>query len=143
MTPNEERRFSKKFMPEPNSGCWLWAGAIWQNGYGAFYLRGKNQTAHRAAYEIRHGKPIDGLEIDHLCRNRCCVNPDHLEMVSTQTNTLRGIGATAVNKRKIHCSRGHEYTSENTRLSPAGRRFCIKCKAFYNAKYKAQKRNLQ
>lgn len=91
-----------------SSGCWQWIGAKNQ-GYGKLRSRGRTYKAHRVAYEALIGPIPDGMVIDHLCRNRCCVNPAHLEPVTPVENTLRG-----ANSVKTHCPHGHEYTEENT-----------------------------
>jgi len=81
------------------------------------------------------------LEIDHLCRVRCCVNPDHLEAVTHRENILRGNTFAAVNAAKTHCPKGHEYTPENTRIHTGGRRQCIACsRAYDRARYAKQPR---
>lgn len=77
--------------PEPNSGCWLWTGNLSDNGYGVVEVRDRRRRAHRVAYELVHGPIPSGLEPDHLCRVRCCINPAHLEPVTRQLNTLRGL----------------------------------------------------
>jgi hypothetical protein len=76
-------------MPEPNSGCWLWTGAVSSEGYAVFEVAGKQVRAHRFSYERYRGKIPGDLTIDHLCRVRCCVNPNHLEVVTIQENIRR------------------------------------------------------
>lgn len=110
------------------SGCWVWVGAISGYGYGQFSWRGKTYRAHRLVYEAVKGPNEAGL--DHLCRNKRCVNPDHLEPVSARTNTLRGTSTVAQNAAKTHCYKGHPLTCENLRVK-AGRygplRVCRAC----------------
>jgi hypothetical protein len=116
-----ERFFAKVGGPDAN-GCWPWlASRKW--GYGCFSLDGgKVQVrAHRYAYEVLVGPIPSGLQIDHLCRNRACCNPDHLEPVTGAVNNLRGEGIAARNARKTHCLNGHEFTSENTYRVKGGR----------------------
>lgn len=95
-------------------GCWLWQGGtdIW--GYGTFSVRGRGVGAHRYSYELIRGSISDGLTIDHLCRVRACVNPDHMEAVTVRVNCLRGYGPTAMNARKQVCAHGHQFTADNT-----------------------------
>jgi hypothetical protein len=95
--------------------CWPWQGARLPKGYGHFGWRGRTQYAHRFAYTLAHGVIPDGLVIDHLCRNPSCVNPAHLEAVTTRENVLRGVGFCAVNAVKTHCAHGHPYSDDNTR----------------------------
>jgi hypothetical protein len=95
-------------------GCWLWTGGLNRKRYGMFWLAGTHTPAHRYAYELLIGPIPEGLQIDHLCRNPPCVNPHHLEPVTPRENTLRGEGLAAHQSRLTHCSRGHEFTSENT-----------------------------
>jgi hypothetical protein len=108
-------------------GCWEWTAHRNQYGYGTYRLLNRQHMAHRVAYELLVGPIPDGLEIDHLCRNRGCVNPDHMEPVSGRVNTLRGVGITALNSQKTHCPKGHEFTDENTYVTPTGRRVCREC----------------
>lgn len=106
-------------------GCWLWNGPKNPKGYIQF-ASDSGQSAHRFAYEY-FVRPIPtGFTIDHLCRNRGCVNPNHLEAVPVRTNVLRGIGLTAHNARKTHCKRGHEFTPDNIRAY-RGKRYCLFC----------------
>lgn len=116
-------RFLKFVSPEPNTGCWLWMGGCSQNGYGAFKVNGRQETAHRIAYSLLRGEIPEGLQLDHLCRVRCCVNPDHLEPVTPKENIRR---SPIHSGAKTHCPQGHAYTAENTGKH-AGERFCRKC----------------
>lgn len=109
-------KFDACVFPEALSGCWLWAGAWDNKGYGIFSSQGKSLRAHRVSYEQHKGPIPEGLQIDHLCRVHCCVNPDHLEAVTPKENTLRGFGHTAVNAKKTHCPKGHPYAGENLAL---------------------------
>lgn len=127
MVPDTEyiNRFERKV--EFTDDCWEWLGWLDRYGYGGFWFRDRNDVAHRAAYELLVEPIPAGMEIDHLCRNRSCVNPDHLEVVTHGVNTLRGNSASAVNARRTHCPNGHEYTAENTYTSPQGKRRCRTC----------------
>ena len=125
-------------MPEPNTGCWLWLGEITQNGYSRLKVKDKNIAAHRIAYELFKGPIPEGLVIDHLCRNRCCVNPQHLEAVTQQVNTLRGVSLQSQNAKKVFCVNGHPFSSENTTVNAKGRT-CKACQREYTRKYRAKK----
>lgn len=135
-----EDRFLDKVSPEPNSGCWLWTAYCYPNGYGAFWTGDRTECAHRVSYRLFTGEIPSHLQIDHLCRVRSCVNPDHLELVTLTENVLRGIGAPAVNARKSHCIHGHPFDEENTYISSTGARKCRVCIRARKAKYYAQKR---
>lgn len=109
-------------------GCWIWQGSPLPNGYGRIGVRhGKNNTkgqlVHRVAYETFVGPIPKGLTIDHLCRNKLCVNPDHLEPVTQKINNFRAPNYVG---NRTHCPAGHEYSPENTNTS-CGRRRCLTC----------------
>lgn len=104
--------------------CWIWTGTINNRGYGCTSLKGKAIYAHRVSYEFYVGPIPDGLELDHLCRNPPCINPDHLEAVTHAENMRRGKAAQAT-----HCVHGHLFDAENTYIPPRGGRQCRICRA--------------
>lgn len=108
---------------ERGDGCWIWTGARHELGYGRVWDGGKVVPAHRLVYECLVGPIPDGLVIDHLCRVPSCVNPDHLEPVSTMENIRRGNAALP---RKA-CRNGHAYDETNTYVYPSGKRMCRIC----------------
>ena len=108
--------------------CWLWQGAVSSSGYGNVSgVDRRTRRAHRVAYELLVGPIPPGLQLDHLCRVRRCVNPSHLEVVTQTVNVLRGEGPTAKNATKTHCHRGHPLDKSNTRHRPSGGRTCRTC----------------
>lgn len=107
-------------------GCWEWT-AFKNDGYGVFKVGGVIQLAHRVAYELVIGKIPEGMIIDHLCRNRGCVNPAHMEVVNNRTNVLRGVSIVAKNALATHCPQGHPYDLFNTIIRPHGHRGCRYC----------------
>lgn len=121
---------SERFWSRVNKtdGCWLWTAGGIPQGYGAFKPSGSKQVlVHRWAYEALVGPIPEGLVIDHLCRTRRCVNPDHLEPVSNEENLRRGYGYALRNGMRTACKNGHEYTEENTYRDPQGGIRCRQC----------------
>lgn len=131
--PTIEQAFWERANKVRADNCWLWSGAINDDGYGIL----RRKSAHRFSYEMHFGAIPKGMEIDHICCVRSCVNPRHLEVVSHTENVRRswdrgqrehlrdrlGVSQAA----KTHCSHGHEYSIENTRIDEAGRRRCRQC----------------
>jgi len=118
--------------------CWPWTGAIEKTGYGRVKHDGKVRLAHRVAYSIAKGAVPGGLHVDHLCRNRRCCNPAHLEAVTQRENTLRGNSPNAIGHRTNRCRRGHDLT--RARRTNTGGRDCRQCKALRNRRSRARRR---
>lgn len=125
-----------RFMP---SGCIEFTGVLDRHGYGRTARDGRTVGAHRAAYELVHGPVAQDLDLDHLCRNRACVNPAHLEPVSRQENLLRGDTIPAAYARRTHCKHGHLYDEANTRVDERGGRRCRACHAASTRRWRAAK----
>jgi hypothetical protein len=113
-------RFEEKYIPEPNSGCWLWMGGL-RDGYGTLRISGKMAPAHKFIYEKTISRVAEGMVLDHRCRVRSCVNPQHLEPVTNQENVLRGA------LLKTHCPQGHPYSGENLYIYRGTQRRCKTC----------------
>lgn len=120
--------------------CWFWTFKS-DNGYGRFWLNRKSELAHRIAYLIWQGEIPTEKQLDHLCRNRNCINPAHLEPVSIKENVLRGQGITAQNAQKTHCKLGHELIESNLYASKRGNRVCAKCQLSRLRKWRSGGKN--
>ena len=136
---DDEQRFYSKIQQD-DEGCWLWAGSVYRNGYGRMSVNNKTVLAHRFAYVLLVGEIPQGKQLDHLCRKRSCVNPEHLEPVSAKENQLRGDTFTARNSKVAYCRQGHPYSGENLYLTPDGRRDCRACRRVANAKQDAKRK---
>lgn len=115
---------------EQSDGCWAWRGTVSADGYGKFYGR----QAHRVIYEALVGPIEVGLELDHLCRNKGCVNPGHLEPVTRLENMRRRYAL------YTHCKAGHEFTATNTYVMPNGHRSCRTCRHEAVRRYRSRNR---
>ena len=114
--------------------CWIWTASVNEHGYGQFRFNGKTSKAHRVSYELIYGSIDAMLVIDHLCKNRLCVNPDHLDLTSQKENVRRGLAGKVNNPQtqKTHCKRGHEFSG----IRKDGARNCHKCNTIRQIKYK-------
>lgn len=119
--------------------CWEWTAAT-TGGYGRFSIGRRMRQAHRLAYELLVGPIPKGKQIDHICRNRRCVNPKHHEAVSNRVNALRGMSPTAIAWRSRLCLRGHSMTPDNTYVRPDGDHICRICKIERDRTYRRRKR---
>ena len=125
------KKHEKDVHPEPNTGCWLWSGCATKRGYGMIAVNAPGRKpfgtgAHRVFFVALRGYNPEGLVIDHLCKTKLCVNPDHLEAVTNAENVSRAHKGVP-EKRLTHCARGHEVGSENTYYIKDGRRECRAC----------------
>ncbi|TRZ69451.1 MAG: HNH endonuclease [Nitrosopumilaceae archaeon] len=117
-------RFWSKVNITPS--CWTWK-ASHRHGYSQFSIGNKHIDGHIFSYELFEGKIPKGLVIDHLCRNKGCVNPAHLQLTTIQNNVLRGISVPAINARKLLCNEGHSLHPRKESSRPQGRRYCKIC----------------
>jgi HNH endonuclease len=124
-------RFLKYFVK--SAGCWEWQGGLGHNGYGQFYDGKRTVRAHRYSHEYFKGLIPIGFQIDHLCRNKRCINPDHLEAVTQLVNIRRQKGHPTIPNA---CCNGHIYTPENTRITAKNHRRCRACNCIHQMNFK-------
>lgn len=124
VTPSDHERFWSKV--DKSGNCWEWAGARDENGYGFFWLSGRPRKTHRVAYQTLRGAVPDGMNLDHLCRNPPCLNPDHLEVVTSSENQRRGLNGFGA---RDMCKQGLHDISDPVSwyVDPAGHRTCHQC----------------
>lgn len=132
---HHRRKSPVEYAIDQESGCWIWQRAIDGKGYGQMRVKGKMRRAHRVLFERVNGPIAPSMTLDHLCRNRPCVNPAHLESVTMRENILRGNSTSAQNAIKTHCPQGHPYSPDNTWVhTKRGTRICKQCRAEYETR---------
>lgn len=131
-----EERFWRYVNKDGPNGCWLWTAAIGSHGYGMFCETGsKADVAHRISWRLLKSPIPTGMFIDHrVCRNKQCVNPEHLVVCTASENILQPDGVAGMKKAKTHCVRGHSLLSDNVRITRQGRRACRACQAIHHAR---------
>ena len=129
------RERMERHLKRADSGCWEWTGYRTTSGYGRVQVDGRSGYSHRVMYETTVGPIPDGLQLDHLCRNPPCCNPDHLEPVTPRENTRRGSG----HGKETHCPQGHPYEGDNLKLY-RGRRYCRTCQLAHTRASNARRR---
>ena len=132
-TLNYFENFINKIYVDPINECWIWVGAKNDDGYGRFWNGERLIFSHRYAYEYYRSKIPKDLTVDHLCRNRICCNPKHLELVTRKENLFR---SPIYNGTKTHCNHGHAFTGENLHILKNGNRVCKECNKISVRNYK-------
>jgi hypothetical protein len=131
-------RFWSKVGEAPALSCWPWLASLNDSGYGQIMISGRPHRAHRIAWELLRGEIPEGLVSDHLCRNRSCVNPWHLELVTNEENINRGMFHITRPPVKTHCKNGHLLEGETVRIDPQGWRRCRMCERNAHRRHQAK-----
>lgn len=141
-------RLRAAYVEDEETGCWVWQLSTNGRGYGRLWIGSRvdgtrrHVNAHRFAYELMVGPVPDGLHLDHLCRNRSCINPDHLEPVTQRENVLRGDAPAAHQARQVECKAGHPLSGDNLYVNK-GKRYCRECNKRRSAEYRRRKSALE
>ena len=133
-------RIAERSRVVPETGCIEWVGRLGRNGYGQIRVGDKRPVVHRAAWELVNGPIPEGMQLDHLCRNRSCLNLAHLAVVTSRENTLRGDTIPARYLSRTSCGHGHPFTPENTYIRKGGARICRTCQLAATAESKRRRR---
>jgi hypothetical protein len=137
LTASEKARFLSRTRRDVD--CLIWAGPLDKDGYGTFYLRRKDRRAHRVAWYDMHGEIPEGMVINHVCRNRACVNAQHLQVVTIRENTLKDSSTvSAINARKTHCKNGHPFDRIYKKARGGHQRYCSICEAAKSKRLRAK-----
>lgn len=138
-----EARLFRRSVVNEETGCIEWIGAASAGGYGRIQVAGKSEFTHRVSYALFVGELKDNMHIDHLCRNRICFRPDHLEQVTPGVNAMRGLAGKvrgAQQRAKTHCPRNHPYDKENTIWDKRGYRLCMICHKVQQSEYRKRRK---
>ena len=141
MNREQLKRFTKNIQLDILTGCWIWSGYVMKIGYGVISFYNKPFYAHRLSYTYFNGKIPERLELDHLCRNKACCNPRHLEAVTHKENLNRGIRKQRY-KHKEYCIRGHKMADTNLKVCSDGYKRCKTCKAIRSKESRMKKTKL-
>lgn len=137
--PDVREKFDNKYEIK-QSGCWEWTGYRLPKGYGYINIGGKSTGAHRVSYIIHKGEIPNGMHVHHICENTCCVNPEHLTILTPEDNLKLNSSPIAINSRKKFCKRGHEFNEDNTRYIKRNGKLHRRCRQCHNESCK-QKRH--
>lgn len=131
-------RLRRKVSENPSTGCWEWTGYTPPSGYASSSFNYKKMYIHRVVLELSGVEIPDGMQVDHVCRNRKCCRPNHLDVVTGAENLRRGNGASAVNFRKTTCKHGHPLFGDNVRIRKSGKRQCMECQRQHDSVERAR-----